>query len=70
MKVVVRLLNGFSVMDETELPTENLTKQKMQDFLKSTYQLFSGYEITYVDPDGDEIMVEYDDDYEVAKITH
>jgi len=26
MKVVVRLLNGFSVMDETELPTEDLTK--------------------------------------------
>ena len=42
----------------------------MEDFLKNTYHLFSGYEITYVDPDGDEIMVEYDDDYEVAKITH
>lgn len=63
MKVIIRLLNGFSVMDETELPTSNLTKSKMEDFLKNTYHLFSGYEITYVDPDGDEIMVEYDDDY-------
>lgn len=35
----------------------------MQGYLKSTYQLPFGYEITYVDPDGDEIMVEYDDDY-------
>jgi hypothetical protein len=35
----------------------------MQEFLSSTYNLSSGYEITYVDPDGDEIMVEFDDDY-------
>lgn len=57
------------MVDETEFPSENLGETAIKDFLASTYQLVSGYEVMYVDPDGDEITVEYDDDYDVAKLT-
>ena len=38
--------------------------------MKQKFNLRNGYDISYVDTDGDEIMVEFEDDYEVAKLTH
>lgn len=58
MKITIHLVNNSSaIIDETEFPSDNLTKATMESFLQSTYQLSSGYEITYFDLDGDEIMV-------------
>jgi hypothetical protein len=51
-------------------PYGDLTKSHLESYLGSNFGLKSSYEISYIDADGDEIAVEFDDDYEVAKLTH